>query len=167
MLIRIITAVVLGLAALPALAQPTVSEIANAEASAQQAAAGISQDFATAYNAAKPADIAALFTADGVYLTPAGTMLTDHQAIISALAGRQQAGWTQETITVLAAHPEGSDVWAVVRYEIKGNGAQAGKKIGGYAAALLTYEGGSWRLKLLAANLKSGHDVTGMTATAQ
>jgi ketosteroid isomerase-like protein len=167
MLIRIISAAVLGLAALPALAQPTVSEIAAAEANAQQAAAGISQEFASAYNAAKPADIAALFTADGVYLTPAGTMLTDHQAIAAALVRRQQSGWTQEAITVLAAHPEGSDVWAVVHYEIKGTGAQAGKQIGGYALQLLTSEGGSWRLKVLAANLKPGHDVTGMTATAQ
>ncbi|HTJ88925.1 MAG TPA: nuclear transport factor 2 family protein [Acidocella sp.] len=165
MFIRIAAATALvSLVALPAFAQQTVSE-----ADAQQAAAQISQAFSDAYNAAKPADIAALFTSNGVYLTPGGTMLTDHQEMTKALTGRQKAGWTKERIEVIDAHPEGNDVLAVVKYEIQGTGASAGKEIGGYAALLLTREGANWRYKMLAANLKPvPKDITGMAApTAQ
>jgi hypothetical protein len=159
MFIRIAATALVSLVALPAVAQQAASE-----ADAKQAAAQVSQAFADAYNAAKPADIAALFTSNGVYLTPGGTMLTDHQEITTALAGRQKAGWTKETINVLEAHPEGSDVWAIVDYEIQGSGANTGKKIGGYAAQLLTREGANWHFKVLAGNLKPLQDVTGMAA---
>jgi hypothetical protein len=91
-------------------------------------------------------------------------MLTDHQEITTALTGRQKAGWTKETIQVIDAHPEGSDVLAVVNYEIQGTGANAGKQIGGYAVQLLTRDGANWRFKVLAANLKPEQDVTGMAA---
>jgi Domain of unknown function (DUF4440) len=159
MFMRIAAAALASLVTLPALAQQAVSE-----ADAKLAAAQVSQAFADAYNAAKPADIAALFTSSGVYLTPGGTMLTDHQEMATALAGRQKAGWTKETIKVIEAHPEGSDVWAIVEYEIQGSGANAGKQIGGYAAQLLTHEGANWRFKVLAGNLKPVQDVTGMNA---
>jgi hypothetical protein len=101
-------------------------------------------------------------------LTPAGTMLTDHQKMTAALAGCQKAGRTKEEIQVVDAHPEGNDVLAVVKYEIQGAGANAGKEIGGYAAILLTREGANWRYKVLAANLKPApKDITGMTRAAQ
>jgi ketosteroid isomerase-like protein len=159
MLIRIAATALVSLLAFPALAQQTASE-----ADAKQAATQVSQAFVDAYNAAKPADIAALFTSNGVFLTPGGTMLTDHQAITAALAGRQKAGWTKETINVLQAHPVGSDVLSIVSYEIQGSGANSGKQISGYAAQLLTRDGESWRFKLIAGNLKPVQDVTGMAA---
>jgi hypothetical protein len=132
------------------------------EAGAQQAASQMSQAFASAYNAGKPADVVALFTKRGTYLTPGGTMLTDHEEMKFELAGRQKVGWTDETINVIEAHPEGNDVLALVQYSIRGSGANSGKQIGGYAAQLITREGTNWRIKLLAANLKLAHDITGM-----
>jgi hypothetical protein len=159
MLARIAAAALMGFVTLPAIAQQAISE-----KDARQAATQVSQAFADAYNAAKPADIAALFVSNGVYLTPVGTMLSDHQEMTAALAGRIKAGWTKETIKVIEAHPEGSDVWAIVSYEIQGTGANAGKQIDGYAAQLLTHDGSNWRLKMLAGNLKPVQDVTGMVA---
>jgi hypothetical protein len=159
MFIRIAATALVSLVTLPALAQQAVSE-----ADAKQVAAQVSQAFADAYNAAKPADIAALFTSTGVYLTPGGTMLTDHQEMTVALAGRQKAGWTKETINVIEAHPVGSDVWAIVGYEIQGTGANSGKQIGGYAMQLLTRDGANWRFKVLAGNIKPVQDITGMAA---
>jgi ketosteroid isomerase-like protein len=163
MFIRITAATALvSLVAFPVFAQQTVSD-----ADAQQAAAQVSQESSAAYNAAKPADVTALFSPGGVYLTPAGTMLTDHQEMTAALAGRQKAGWTKEEIQVVDARPEGNDIWAVVKYEIQGTGANAGKQISGCAVQLLTRDGANWRLKVLAANLKPVQDITGMTHTAQ
>jgi len=134
------------------------------EADAKKPAEQVSQAFADAYNAKKPANIAALFVQGGVYLTPGGTMLSDHQEMTAALTARQKASWTDETINVIEAHPEGDDVWAVVDYTIKGTGANSGKQIGGYAAQLLTREGSTWRFKLLAGTPKPVQDVTGMAA---
>ena len=124
---RLRTAIFLGTlcAASPALVQQAG---AVSETEAKQAAATISQAFQDAYNAGKPAEIVALFAQGGVYLTPGGTLLTDHQEMEKALAGRQQAGWTKETIRVIEAHPVGDDVWSIVTYEIAGTGATAASR---------------------------------------
>ena len=160
---RLCAAIVLG--ALCA-AGPTLVQQAKAmsETEAQQAAATAARAFQDAYNAGKPAAIAALYVQGGVVLTGAGTMLTDHQEIEKAYGGRIKAGWTNETIRVIKAHPEGDDVLFIVDYEITGTGANAGKQIGGYAANLLTHQGSGWRFKLTAANFRPVKDVSGMTA---
>ncbi|HKM64903.1 MAG TPA: nuclear transport factor 2 family protein, partial [Acidisphaera sp.] len=137
---------------------------AVSQADADKAAATVSGAFQDSYNANNPAGISALFAQGGIYLTPGGTMLTDPKDMEKAIAGRIQAGWTKETIRVIAAHPEGDDVWAIVEYAIAGTGANAGKQIGGYAGQLLTRQGSDWRLKLFAGNLKPVQDVTGMAA---
>lgn len=143
----------------PTLAQQTG---AMSEADAKQASVKISAAFAEAYNAGKPAEIAALFAKSGVYLTPAGTKLTDHQDMEKALAARQKAGWTKETIDVVEAHPVGDDVLAIVEYELLGTGANEGKQIGGYAMQWLTREGSDWRIRMITANIRPAQDVTGM-----
>jgi ketosteroid isomerase-like protein len=140
---------------------PVLAQQAN-QADARQAAMQFAHAFADAYNGGNPADIAALFTSDGIYLTPGGTFLTTHQDITAGIAARQKAGWTKETVTVVEARPEGSDVLAIVDYELQGTGTVAGKQIGGYAADLLTKDGSGWRAKMIAGNLKPVQDVTGM-----
>jgi uncharacterized protein (TIGR02246 family) len=117
-----------------------------------------------AYNANKPAAIAALFTQDGVFLTGAGTMLAGQKQIETAAAARIQKGWTKEMIRVIQAHPEGNVVLAVIDYEITGTGANAGKQIGGYALDVLTHEGSGWRARVISATLRPVKDVTGMAA---
>jgi hypothetical protein len=67
--------------------------------------------FQSAYNSGNPASIAALFAKGGVYLTPAGTLLTDPQAMEKAIDGRIKAGWTKETVKATAAHTAGDQVW--------------------------------------------------------
>jgi uncharacterized protein (TIGR02246 family) len=149
-------------ASYPALAQQAVSD-----SDAKQAATTFTDAWDDAYNANKPAVIAALFTKDGVFLTGAGTMLTGQNQIETAVAARIQKGWTKETIRVIQAHPEGDVVLAVIDYEIAGTGANAGKQIGGYALDVLTHEGSGWRAKLISATLRPVKDVTGMTAATK
>ena len=121
---RLCAAIVLGTLCA---AGPTLVQQARAmsETEAQQAAATAARAFQDAYNAGKPAAIAALYVQGGVVLTGAGTMLTDHQEIEKAFGGRIKAGWTNETIRVIEAHPEGDDVLFIVDYEITGTGANA------------------------------------------
>nr|WP_294509691.1 nuclear transport factor 2 family protein [uncultured Rhodopila sp.] len=160
MIIRTLVSSILVCVAGPVLAQ-TVSA-----SDAKQAATQVAETFASAYNHNKPADIAALFASGGVYLTPGGTILTDQADMTTALAARIRAGWTKEAIHVIDARSEGSDVLAILDYQIQGTGLAAGRQISGYGAQLLTREGTNWRIKLLAGNLKPEQDITGMaTAT--
>lgn len=118
--------------------------------------------FQSAYNAGNPAGIAALFAKGGVYLTPAGTLLTDPQAMEKAVDGRIRAGWTKETVKATAAHAAGDQVWGYGEYSIAGTGANEGKQIGGGYAMVLSRDGGDWRINMLVGNLKPTQDVTGM-----
>jgi len=163
MFARLFTAVALGTlcASAPALAQHAG---AVSEQTAREAADTAARQFETAYNAGNPSGIAALFAKDGVYLTPGGTMLTDPQEIEKAVAARIKAGWTKETVKAINAHPAGDAVWCIGEYAIAGTGANSGKQIGGNYAAVLTREGGEWRMNMLIGNLKPTQDVTGMAA---
>ncbi len=144
----------------PVLAQgPAVSE-----QDAQQAANTISKKFETAYNAGDAAGIASLFADGGTYLTPGGTVLSDRQAMATAIAGRIKAGWTNETVKVTAAHAAGDAVWAIGEYAIMGTGQNSGKQISGHFAEVLTRSGPEWRFSMLMANLTPSQDITGMAA---
>ena len=74
----------------PAMAQQAT------EADAKAAATTVSQAFAQAYNSEKPAGIAELFADDGIYVTPAATVLRNHTDIERAITARQKAGWTKD-----------------------------------------------------------------------
>jgi hypothetical protein len=144
-------------AALMCVAGPVLAQTIS-ESDAKQAATHVTQAFVDAYNAGKPADIGAIFAADGVWLTPGGALLTDHAAITAAVAARIRAGWTKEAINVIEARPEGHDVLSLISYELQGSGPNAGKQIGGYATIWLTPDGSNWHFKLLASNLKPVQD---------
>lgn len=148
------------LCAAPAMAQQVT------DADAKAAATTMSAAFAKAYNDEKPAGIASLFTEDGVYVTPAATVLRNHTDIEKAIAARQEAGWTKETVNVVEAHPVGDGVWSLSTYELEGTGKVAGKKIGGYAVSVLKRDGSDWRMATLIGNLRMSQDVTGMGAVA-
>jgi ketosteroid isomerase-like protein len=98
------TAVVMMLCAAEA---PRAQTTDKAALSALEATAA---RFQSAYNAGNAAGIAALFAKGGVYLTPAGTLLTDPQAMEKAVDGRIKAGWTKETVKATAAHAAGDQV---------------------------------------------------------
>jgi ketosteroid isomerase-like protein len=149
-----------GASAVTAQSTGTVSE-----ATAMEVANKITQAWDAAYNAGKPAGVAALFAPGFVFATPGGTLLHDKAEIENAIAGRLKAGWTTEDITVVEAHPAGDAVWILTHYTIEGSGPNAGKKIGGYAGQVLVREGSDWRFRLLIANLEPPKDATG-TATA-
>ena len=146
----------------PALAQQAVSD-----SDAQQAATVFTNAWDDAYNANRPADIAALFMPDGVFITSVGTMLANQKQIETGVAARIHAGWTKESIRVIQAHPEGNNVLVILDYEIVGTGTNTGKQIGGYAVDLLTHEPSGWRAKLIVSTLRPVKDVTGMAAATK
>ena len=154
----------LGLAATPVLAQQGAATVSEQEA--RQAADLIAKKFETFYNAGDAAGIAKLFTDDGIYVAPSGTILADHQMMEKAVSGRIKAGWTKETVKVMEAHPAGQDVWLLGEYTIVGTAENAGKQIGGYFSYVLTRKANDWQIRMLIANLKPTQDVTGMAATA-
>jgi ketosteroid isomerase-like protein len=167
MRVRLITATAL---AAPCASGPVLAQQGGAmsEQAVLAAADSMTRRFVSAYNAGNPSGIAALFATGGVYLTPAGTILTNPQRIEKAIASRIKAGWTKETVRVIAARSAGDAVWDFGEYAIVGTGANSGKQIGGNFAAVLTREGSQWRIAMLIGNLKPVRDVTGMAgATAK
>jgi uncharacterized protein (TIGR02246 family) len=117
------------------IAGPALAQQAGAvsETNAKQIASKIIDAWDDAYNTGNPAGIVALFAPDGLYLTPGGTMLRDHQEMEKAIGARIKTGWTKESINVIEADPVGDAVVALVDYTIIGSGPNAGKQIGGYA----------------------------------
>jgi ketosteroid isomerase-like protein len=163
MLVRLsaVTALAVLLATGPGMAQQSG---AASEQTAREAGNIAAQQFVRAYNGGDPAQVAALFAPGGVYLTPAGTMLSDPEAVAIAIGGRMKAGWTKEQATQLDARPVGDSVWTIGEYALTGTGQNSGKQIGGFYAAVLERAGAGWKFRVLAANLKTPQDVTGMQA---
>ena len=146
-----------------ALAQQTATV---SETDAKQVVNKFAQAWDDAYNSDKPAGIAALFTSNGIFVTPAGTILRDHKQMEQALEARIKAGWTKESVNLIEAHVVGDDVIALVSFSITGSGPNAGKQIGGYSTNWFVRDGSDWRVRWLLANLKPVQDVTGMAAAA-
>ena len=150
-----------GASAVTAQSTGTVSE-----ATAMEVANKITQAWDAAYNAGKPAGVAALFAPGFVFATPGGTLLHDKAEIENAIAGRPEGRVDDRGHhRCLEAHPAGDAVWILTHYTIEGSGPNAGKKIGGYAGQVLVREGSDWRFRLLIGNLEPPKDATG-TATA-
>lgn len=156
-----LTALAVLFASGPSLAQQSG---AASERVALEAGNIMARKFERAYNSGDAVQVAALFLKGGVYLTPAGTMLSDPEAVAIAIGGRMKAGWTQEMVTPRDSHPVGDSVWSIGEYALVGTGQNSGKQISGYYAAVLERDGADWKFRVLAANLKQAQDVTGMQA---
>lgn len=155
----------IGLAASPTLGVQAADTVSEQEA--RQAANLIAKKFETFYNAGDAAGVAQLFTDDGIYVVPSGTVLTDHQMMEKAVSARIKAGWTKENVKVIEAHPADQDVWLLGEYSILGTSENDGKQISGYFVDVLTRKSGDWHIRMLIANLKPAQDITGMaTATS-
>jgi uncharacterized protein (TIGR02246 family) len=148
---------------MPVLAQHGSTQ---SEQDARLVAANHAKHFETAYNAGDAVGVAKLFTTDGVYLTPGGTVLSDPQTIAKAVQGRINAGWTKETIKVMEAHAAGDAVWGIGEYSLEGTGGSGGKHLSGHYAVVLVRDGDEWRSSMLIGNLTPTQDVTGMSVTS-
>lgn len=113
----------------------------------------MAKKWVTAYNAGDAAAIAAMFTPDGFFNAPSGTVLKGREAIEKAIAGRIKAGWTKETITVTVANSVGNAIWSAGDFAITGSGEVEGKQTSGHYGEVLVREGDSWYLVMLTANV--------------
>jgi uncharacterized protein (TIGR02246 family) len=68
-----------------------------------------------------PTAVAALFTADGTFVTPAG-VLPDRQAIKTFYEGFFKQGWNNEVVKLDQAHLAGNAAWAFGEYSLSGQG---------------------------------------------
>lgn len=127
---------------LPAMAQDRAKRVVD----------DVAAKWLTAYNANEPANIAALFTSDGVFLASSAKEFKGREAIEKAVAGRIKAGWTKETISVREAHSVGDIIWATGEYTLIGSGEMSGKHYSGMFGDVFVKDGDGWRLALVIAN---------------
>lgn len=125
---------------------------ARAEDMAKRVVDDVVAKWLTAYNANEPANIAALFTPDGVFLASSAKEFKGRESIEKAVAGRMKAGWTKETISVREAHSVGDIIWATGEYTLIGSGEMSGKQYSGMFGDVFVKDEDGWRLVLLTAN---------------
>ena len=99
-----------------------------------------------------PTAVAALFTADGTFVTPA-SVLPDRQAIKTFYEGFFKQGWNNEIIKLDQAHLAGNAAWAFGEYSLSGQGPNGALSRAGRWSMVFEHEGDGWKVRLLTANV--------------
>lgn len=98
------------------------------------------------------AAVAALFTPDGTFVTPAG-VLADRAAVKSFYDGFFKQGWNHEVVKVEAAQPVGSAAIAYGEYSLAGQGTTGALSRTGRWSMTFARESDGWKIRLLTANV--------------
>ena len=96
--------------------------------------------------------VAALFTADGTFVTPAG-VLPDRQAIKTFYENFFKQGWNNEVVKLDQAHLAGNAAWAFGEYRLSGQGSSGALSRAGRWSMVFARESDGWKIRLLTANV--------------
>lgn len=96
--------------------------------------------------------VAALFTADGTFVTPAG-VLADRAAIKTFYDGFFKQGWNHEVVKVDQAQPVGTAALAYGEYALAGQGPNGALSRAGRWSMMFSRDGEAWKIRLLTANV--------------
>jgi uncharacterized protein (TIGR02246 family) len=99
-----------------------------------------------------PMAVAALFTEDGIFVTPAG-VLRDRQQIKTYYEGAFKQGWNNEVVQLDQAHLAGNAAWAFGEYTLSGQGPSETLHRAGRWSMVFERESDGWKIRLLIANV--------------
>jgi uncharacterized protein (TIGR02246 family) len=122
------------------------------EQALRQSIETICRQWETAVAKQDPTAVAALFTADGTFVTPA-SVLPDRQAIKTFYEGFFKQGWNNEIIKLDQAHLAGNAAWAFGEYSLSGQGPNGALSRAGRWSMVFEHEGDGWKVRLLTANV--------------
>ena len=135
--------------ALPAAAQKADSEFKQA---LRQSIETICRQWEAAIAKQDSRAVAALFTADGTFVTPAG-VLPDRQAIKTFYEGFFKQGWNNEVVKLDQAHLAGNAAWAFGEYSLSGQGPSGALSRVGRWSMVFEHESDGWKVRLLTTNV--------------
>ena len=122
------------------------------EQALRQSIETICRQWETAVAKQDPTAVAALFTVDGTFVTPAG-VLPDRQAIKTFYEGFFKQGWNNEVIKLDQAHLAGNAAWAFGEYSLSGQGPNGALSRAGRWSMVFEHESDGWKVRLLTANV--------------
>ena len=136
--------------ALPAAAQ---TADAASEQALRESVETICRHWEAAIAKQDPTSVAALFTADGIFVTPVG-VLRDREQIKTYYEGAFKQGWSNEVVTLGETHLAGSAAWAFGEYTLSGQGPSEPLHRAGRWSMVFERDNDGWKIRLLIANVK-------------
>ncbi|MFY9830381.1 MAG: SgcJ/EcaC family oxidoreductase [Rhodoplanes sp.] len=148
-LLTVVVVLLLGLA-LPTSAQKADSA---SEQAVRQSIETICRQWGAGIAKQDPAAVAALFTEEGIFVTPVG-VLRDRQQIKTYYEGAFKQGWNNEVVTLDEMHLAGGNAaWAFGEYTLSGQGPSGALSRAGRWSMVFEHESDGWKIRFLIANV--------------
>ena len=142
-------AVLVAAAAAPTLAAGDVTE-----SELMQAATELGRQYDANYNDKKPAALAALYTLDGVLLSPSGSVVRGREALATYYAERFASGARGHAIKVIEVHIQGNGGYGVAHFSVMAPRANGGlREVDGRIVAIYQHDSDGWHMRLVEASV--------------
>ncbi len=142
-------ALLVGTTAAPALAAGDVTEL-----ELMQAATELGRQYDANYNDKEPAAMAALYTLDGVLLSPSGSVVRGREALTTYYAERFASGARGHAMKVIEVHVQGNGGYGLAHFSVmtpRANGDL--HEVDGRIVAIYQRDPDGWRLRLVEASV--------------
>ncbi len=145
---RSLLILLVGAAAAPALAaDATESEL-------MQAATELGRQYDANYNDKKPDAMAALYTLDGVLLSPSGSVVRGREALATYYAERFASGARGHAIKVIEVHVQGNGGYGLAHFSVMAPRANGDlHEVDGRIVAIYQRDPDGWHMRLLDADV--------------
>ena len=140
-------ALLVGAIAAPALAADVT------ESELMQAATELGRQYDANYNDKNAAAMAALYSSDGVLLSPSGSIVRGREALTTYYAQRFASGARGHAIKVVEVHVQGNGGYGVAQFSVMAPGANGSlHEVDGRIVAVYQRDPDGWRMRLVEAN---------------
>jgi len=146
--IRSLLFLLAGLVAAPVVAAADVTE-----QELMQATTELGRQYDANYNDKNAAAMAALYTADGVFVTPSGAIVRGREALKAYYASRFAAGAQGHAIKVLEVHVQGDGGYGLAHFSVKASANGGLHEVGGNLIAVYQRGPDGWRMRLVEASI--------------
>ena len=151
---RLFTLSLLALLLVAATAVPTLSAEDVAESELMQAATELGRQYDANYNDKKPAAMAALYTLDGVLLSPSGSVVRGREALTTYYAERFASGARGHAIKVIEVRVQGNGGYGLAHFSVMAPRANGDlHEVDGRIVAIYQRDTDGWHMRLVEASV--------------
>jgi uncharacterized protein (TIGR02246 family) len=137
-----------GAAAAPGLAADVT------ESELMQAATELGRQYDANYNDKNPAAMAALYTSDGVLLSPSGSIVRGREALTTYYAERFASGARGHAIKVVEVHVQGNGGYGIAQFSVMAPRANGDlHEVDGRIVAVYQHDPDGWHTRLVEASV--------------
>jgi len=141
-------ALLVGAAAAPALAADVT------ESELTQAATELGRQYDANYNDKNPAAMAALYTSDGMLVSPSGPIVRGREALRTYYANRFAAGARGHAIKVVEVHVQGNGGYGLAQFSVTAPRANGDlHEVDGRIVAVYQRDPDGWHMRLVEASV--------------